>query len=115
MPREHVPDRPTHRARRPHPGGQRVERLGIVGQRELDGVRWINDSKGTNVDATLKSLEGFPDGSVFLILGGKDKGADWASLAPLAADLRAAGIGGAGLSLIAVVILDREGLEVSIK
>ena len=25
--------------------------------RELDGVRWINDSKGTNVDATLKSLE----------------------------------------------------------
>ena len=27
--------------------------------RELDGVRWINDSKGTNVDATLKSLEGF--------------------------------------------------------
>ena len=30
--------------------------------RELDGVRWINDSKGTNVDATLKSLEGFDGG-----------------------------------------------------
>ena len=29
--------------------------------RELDGVRYINDSKGTNVDATLKSLEGFDD------------------------------------------------------
>ena len=32
--------------------------------RELDGVRWINDSKGTNVDATLKSLESFPASSV---------------------------------------------------
>jgi UDP-N-acetylmuramoylalanine--D-glutamate ligase len=41
--------------------------------RELDGVRWINDSKGTNVDATLKSLEGFEPSRVILILGGKDK------------------------------------------
>ena len=41
--------------------------------REIDGVRWINDSKGTNVDATLKSLEGFDSASVILILGGKDK------------------------------------------
>jgi UDP-N-acetylmuramoylalanine--D-glutamate ligase len=41
--------------------------------RKLDGVRWINDSKGTNVDATLKSLEGFEPSSVILILGGKDK------------------------------------------
>lgn len=41
--------------------------------RELGGVKWINDSKGTNVDATLKSLEGFRDGEVLLILGGKDK------------------------------------------
>lgn len=45
--------------------------------RELDGVRWINDSKGTNVDATLKSLEGFDDGSVILILGGKDKAGEF--------------------------------------
>ena len=37
--------------------------------REVDGVRWINDSKGTNVDATLKSLEGFGPSSVILILG----------------------------------------------
>ncbi|HEX7709065.1 MAG TPA: UDP-N-acetylmuramoyl-L-alanine--D-glutamate ligase [Thermoanaerobaculia bacterium] len=41
--------------------------------REIDGVRWINDSKGTNVDASLKSLEGFAPSSVILILGGKDK------------------------------------------
>jgi len=51
--------------------------------RELDGVRWINDSKGTNVDATLKSLEGMPDASVFLILGGKDKAGEFERLATL--------------------------------
>ncbi|MBI2212940.1 MAG: UDP-N-acetylmuramoyl-L-alanine--D-glutamate ligase [Acidobacteria bacterium] len=51
--------------------------------RELGGVRWINDSKGTNVDATLKSLEGMPDASVFLILGGKDKAGEFERLGPL--------------------------------
>jgi UDP-N-acetylmuramoylalanine--D-glutamate ligase len=45
--------------------------------RELDGVHWINDSKGTNVDATLKSLEGFESSSVILILGGKDKSGEF--------------------------------------
>ncbi len=45
--------------------------------RERDGVRWINDSKGTNVDATLKSLESFPGASVWLILGGKDKAGEF--------------------------------------
>ncbi|HYC57941.1 MAG TPA: UDP-N-acetylmuramoyl-L-alanine--D-glutamate ligase [Thermoanaerobaculia bacterium] len=45
--------------------------------RELDGVAWINDSKGTNVDATLKSLEGFDGASVILILGGKDKAGEF--------------------------------------
>ncbi|HKR65497.1 MAG TPA: UDP-N-acetylmuramoyl-L-alanine--D-glutamate ligase, partial [Thermoanaerobaculia bacterium] len=49
----------------------------MVVVRELDGVRWINDSKGTNVDATLKSLEGFPEQSVILILGGKDKAGEF--------------------------------------
>jgi UDP-N-acetylmuramoylalanine--D-glutamate ligase len=41
------------------------------------GVRWINDSKGTNVDATLRSLEGFAASSVLLILGGKDKAGEF--------------------------------------
>ena len=45
--------------------------------RETDGVRWVNDSKGTNVDATLKSLEGFGAQSVILILGGKDKAGEF--------------------------------------
>jgi UDP-N-acetylmuramoylalanine--D-glutamate ligase len=52
---------------------------------EARGVRWIDDSKGTNVDATAKSLEGFPDGTVLLILGGRDKHGDFAALAPLVA------------------------------
>ena len=52
---------------------------------ERGGVRWVNDSKGTNVDATKKSLEGYPDGSVILILGGRDKHGDFSALAPLVA------------------------------
>src|SRR5205085_7741303 len=45
--------------------------------RDVNGVRYINDSKGTNVDATLKSLEGFGPKSVLLILGGKDKAGEF--------------------------------------
>jgi UDP-N-acetylmuramoylalanine--D-glutamate ligase len=51
--------------------------------RELDGVAWYNDSKATNVDATLKAIAAFP-GSLWVILGGKDKDSDFAPLvAPL--------------------------------
>jgi UDP-N-acetylmuramoylalanine--D-glutamate ligase len=52
--------------------------------RTVNGVDYWNDSKGTNVDATLKSLEGFGDHKVHLILGGKDNGDDFARLGPLA-------------------------------
>ena len=45
--------------------------------REVGGVSYVNDSKGTNVDATLKSLEGFDPASVVLILGGKDKAGEF--------------------------------------
>ena len=48
---------------------------------EAGGVKWVNDSKGTNVDATLKSLEGRPAKSVLLILGGRDKHGDFGKLA----------------------------------
>ena len=51
--------------------------------RERSGVRYVNDSKGTNVDATLKSLEGFPPNSVILILGGKDKAGEFERLRDL--------------------------------
>jgi UDP-N-acetylmuramoylalanine--D-glutamate ligase len=50
---------------------------------ERDGISWIDDSKGTNVDATLKSLEGRPANSVVLILGGRDKHGDFGKLVPL--------------------------------
>jgi UDP-N-acetylmuramoylalanine--D-glutamate ligase len=50
---------------------------------EARGVRWVDDSKGTNVDATAKALEGFADGTVILILGGRDKHGDFAALGPL--------------------------------
>jgi UDP-N-acetylmuramoylalanine--D-glutamate ligase len=46
---------------------------------EIAGVRYYNDSKATNVDATLKALDTFP-GRVLIILGGKDKGSDYTIL-----------------------------------
>jgi UDP-N-acetylmuramoylalanine--D-glutamate ligase len=50
---------------------------------EINGVRYYNDSKATNVDATLKALDAFP-GHILVILGGKDKGSDYTVLqAPL--------------------------------
>jgi UDP-N-acetylmuramoylalanine--D-glutamate ligase len=50
---------------------------------EIGGVRYYNDSKATNVDATLKALDAFP-GRILVILGGKDKGSDYTLLqAPL--------------------------------
>jgi UDP-N-acetylmuramoylalanine--D-glutamate ligase len=50
--------------------------------REFDGVRWFNDSKATNVDATTKAVEAFA-GGIWLILGGKDKDSDYSTLSPL--------------------------------
>jgi UDP-N-acetylmuramoylalanine--D-glutamate ligase len=46
------------------------------------GVEFYNDSKATNVDATIKALESFP-ANIYLILGGKDKGSDYTVLKPL--------------------------------
>lgn len=48
--------------------------------REWQGITFVNDSKGTNVDATLKALHSFNEPLV-LILGGKDKGGDFSQLA----------------------------------
>lgn len=45
----------------------------------IRGVGYYNDSKATNVDATIKALESFP-GNIHLILGGKDKGSDYTLL-----------------------------------
>ena len=51
---------------------------------EMNGVTWINDSKGTNVGSTVAAvngLDGSVDGSLFLIAGGEGKGADFEPLA----------------------------------
>ena len=48
--------------------------------RERRGVRFYDDSKGTNVDAVVKSLAGFSDGRVILIVGGRDKGGSYEPL-----------------------------------
>ena len=53
--------------------------------RERHGVLFYDDSKGTNLAATARSLEGFADGTVHIILGGRTKGGDLAELRPLLA------------------------------
>ncbi|MBJ7551816.1 UDP-N-acetylmuramoyl-L-alanine--D-glutamate ligase [Marinomonas ostreistagni] len=53
--------------------------------RELEGVIYINDSKGTNVGATLAALEGLgskQSKNIHLLAGGVGKGADFSPLAP---------------------------------
>ncbi len=50
----------------------------------VDGVRWINDSKATNVNSCWYALESMPQSrSTVLILGGKDKGNDYSEILPL--------------------------------
>ncbi|MFZ3340923.1 MAG: UDP-N-acetylmuramoyl-L-alanine--D-glutamate ligase [Terriglobales bacterium] len=46
---------------------------------KVAGVDYYNDSKATNVDATIKALESFP-ANIHIILGGKDKGSDYTLL-----------------------------------
>lgn len=49
---------------------------------ESNGVQYFNDSKATNVGATIKALEAFP-GNILLIAGGRDKGSDFTVLKSL--------------------------------
>lgn len=50
---------------------------------EVDGVKYINDSKATNVNSCWYALESMPGQGVVLILGGKDKGNDYTEIEPL--------------------------------
>lgn len=59
----------------------RIEPCGV-----FDGVSYFNDSKGTNVDSTVKAVSAFPAGTVICLLGGHDKGTE---LAPLVDACRA--------------------------
>jgi UDP-N-acetylmuramoylalanine--D-glutamate ligase len=49
---------------------------------EVAGVRWVEDSKGTNIGATAAGLAGYPPGRVHLVLGGLGKGQDFSLLRP---------------------------------
>ncbi len=55
---------------------------------EKNGVRWYNDSKATNVGATIAALEGLhqtDDGRAIVLLGGQSKSADFSTLTPVLA------------------------------
>jgi len=87
----------------------------------LQGVEYYNDSKATNVDATIKALESFP-GNIHIILGGKDKGSDYSVLKDLlcARAKRVYTIGAAAEKIEsqiagAVPVLRTETLETAVK
>ncbi len=72
-----VPDEQIAEALRTFPGVP--HRLELVA--EVNGVRYVNDSKATNVAAALRALAAYEDEPVHLILGGSRKGEDFAPLA----------------------------------
>ena len=72
-----IADAPIGEALRTFPGVP--HRLEVVADR--DGVRYVNDSKATNVAAALRALAAYRDEPVHLILGGSPKGEDFAPLA----------------------------------
>ena len=87
----------------------------------IQGVEYYNDSKATNVDATIKALESFP-GNIQIILGGKDKGSDYSVLKDLlrARAKRVYTIGAAAEKIEsqiagAVTVLRAETLETAVK
>ena len=53
--------------------------------RDAKGRLWVNDSKATNLDATIQAVKGYADRHIHLILGGDDKGVD---LTPLFEDMK---------------------------
>jgi len=72
-----TPDDQIADALRTFPGvPHRLEPVG-----EVNGVRYVNDSKATNVAAALRALAAYADEPVHLILGGSRKGEDFARLA----------------------------------
>ena len=57
----------------------------------VDGVRFVNDSQGTQPDAVIAALRAF-DAPVVLIAGGRDKGIDLSALGPVAAERAVAAV-----------------------
>ena len=73
------PDAMVEGIRNFRPLGHRLELVA-----EYGGIRYIDDSKATNVDSTLRALQSFPKQKkrLILILGGKDKGGSYLPLKP---------------------------------
>jgi UDP-N-acetylmuramoylalanine--D-glutamate ligase len=87
----------------------------------VSGVDFYNDSKATNVDATLKALDAFT-GGLWVILGGKDKDSDYTVLRQsLAAKARAVMLIGAAAGKIrgqitgAVRLVDAKTMDVAVR
>jgi UDP-N-acetylmuramoylalanine--D-glutamate ligase len=72
-----TPQQVRHAVEEFHAVEHRLEQVSTI-----NGVTFYNDSKATNVDATVKALESFA-GNIHIILGGKDKGSDYSVLNPL--------------------------------
>ncbi len=75
---------------------------------DADGVRWYNDSKGTNIGATVAAINGLvTDTTAILIAGGQGKGADFHELrAAIAGRVRVAVLIGENADLLAAAIED---------
>ena len=79
--------------------------------REVNGVKFYNDSKATSVDAALKAIEALP-GPLWVILGGLDKGGSYLPLAtPLAQKAKAALLIGTAAHIIEGELKDRVPLD----
>ncbi len=76
----------------------------------IRGVGYYNDSKATNVDATIKALESFP-ANIHLIVGGKDKGSDYTLLNQLLRDRvkRVYTIGAAAAKIESQIVSAKDG------
>jgi len=81
---------------------------------EVDGVRYYDDSKGTNVGASVTAILGLAEPKAVVLLGGKDKGGSYAPLvAALREKARAAVVFGEAAQLIAGAIGDAVPFEVA--
>jgi UDP-N-acetylmuramoylalanine--D-glutamate ligase len=85
-------------------------RLELV--RERGGVRWVDDSKGTNPGAVVRSLESYPRG-VILLAGGLGKGGDYEVLvAPVRRAVKRAILFGAAREMLARTLAGTTEVEV---
>ncbi|HWE82887.1 MAG TPA: UDP-N-acetylmuramoyl-L-alanine--D-glutamate ligase [Gaiellaceae bacterium] len=74
---------------------------------EIDGVRYVNDSKATNVGAALRALSAFAGEPVHAIFGGSPKGQSFAPLADaIGADIRSIHLVGEAATELAVALRD---------